>query len=63
MEKLNHFSVNYVHVKGLHMGSALNQGKRKNFLHISHRIECQGFERDPLMIFSYFSKRAFGGIR
>ena len=33
MEKLNHFSVNYVHVKGLHMGSALNQGKRKNFLH------------------------------
>lgn len=33
MEKLNHFSVNYVHVKGLHMGSALNQGKRENFLH------------------------------
>ena len=33
MEKLNHFSVNYVHVNELHMDSALNQGKRKNFLY------------------------------
>ena len=33
MEKPNHFSVNYVHVKELHMDSALNQGKRKNFLY------------------------------
>ena len=35
MEKLNHFSVNYVHVKGLHMGGALNQGKRLSLIHIS----------------------------
>lgn len=60
MEKLNHFSVNYVHVKGLHIGSALNQGKRKNFLHISHRSECEGFERSSYDIFLISQKGLLG---